>query len=466
MMPRARLSLAARRPVVVLALILVAAVVLRGALAPLYAHLPNGYLDEGFWKYWMQRIHDHGVLNIFRTSDTDYVGYHWVLWILSIAYAAIGGPYAQTTPTLHLLVKVPSILFDIALIVTVYAATRTLARQSRAESAAQASGVAAAAVLAFHPVVVYDSAVWAQVDAAVAAAMVGSILLVATGRPATGWAVWTLGFLIKPHPIIVVPVLCALTLRRSGAGALWRCSASVIGVAAVVLGPWLLHGDAANIATTYKALFDANYERLSASAWNLWWFPDVAVRPGPDDAMFSAIPMLTYRHAGLALSAAAGALATVYVWRRPTLRDGLLAASYLALAFYVLPVSTHERYMYPLVALLLPVAMLERRWLWLYAIASTTLFLNMIVAAPPIESLSGRWLESPFSLAIAGVNVVMFAWFTAVLASDLISERRIGERHALRAPGRRTTGATTPLSAPTDSPHGGAASGLPSRLQN
>ena len=462
MMSLPRVSFAARRPIAALALILLVAVAVRIALAPLYAYLPNGYLDEGFWKYWMQRIHEHGVLNIFRTSDTDYIGYHWVLWLLSMAYAAIGGPYTQTTPSLHLLVKVPSIVFDLALIVAVYAATLTLARQSRLESAARTAALAAAAVVAFHPVVLYDSAVWAQLDGAVTAAMLASVLLVATGRPGTGWAVWMLGFLIKPHPVIIVPVLLVLTVRRHGVRALVRSALAVAGVAAIVLGPWLLHGDAANIATTYKALFDANYERLSASAWNLWWFRDVAAHPGPDEAMFGAAPMLTYRHVGLALSAAAGALATVYVWRRPTLRDGLLTASYLALAFYVLPVSTHERYMYPLVALLLPIAALEPRWRWPYAIASTTLFLNMVVAAPPVASLSGRWIESPFSLAVAAVNVALFAWFTGVLVRPLIGQR--SAETPARAERQERWG--EPLAPVPAGEPDAVASGLPSRLQN
>src|SRR5260370_468622 len=47
----------------------------------------------------------------------------------------------------------------------------------------------AAAVIAFQPAVLYDSAVWAQTDAAVTVAMVASILLVACRRPALGWAV-------------------------------------------------------------------------------------------------------------------------------------------------------------------------------------------------------------------------------------------------------------------------------------
>jgi dolichyl-phosphate-mannose-protein mannosyltransferase len=398
-----------------LGVLLAGALAVRIALTPLYAYLPNGYLDEGFWKDWMLAIHRHGVLNIFRNSDTDYVGYHWVLWALASVYALIGGSYTPTSPSLHVLVKTPSIIFDVALIITVYAATAALARQEgryRGERLA----LAAAAVIAFQPAVLYDSAVWAQTDAAVTVAMLLSMLPVANGAPTIGWGVWTIGFLIKPHPIIVVPILLALTLRRGGPTALVRGMVAVGAIGAIVLGPWLVHGDAANIATTYKALFDANYERLSASAWNLWWFRDVAAHPPPDTAVTAAVPLMTYRAIGVALTAMSGVLATTLVWRLPTLRSALVGGAYLAFAFYILPVSTHERYLYPFLALLLPVVVMERRWLWLYAPGSITLFLNMAVVAPPIRAFSGRWVESPFSLAIAAVNVVLFGAFTVVMS--------------------------------------------------
>lgn len=70
---------------------------------------------------------------------------------------------------------------------------------------------------------------------------------------------------------------------------------------------------------------------------------------------------------------------------------------------------------------------MERRWLWLYGPASVTLFLNMTVVAPPIRAFSGRWVESPFSLAIAAVNVVMFAGFTVVM-SILLRNSLMGAR--------------------------------------
>ena len=108
--------------------ILAGALALRLALAPAYARLPDGYLDEWFWTSWMFAIHDHGVLNVFRTTEANYVGYQWVLWMLSLAYESIGGAYRAGDVKLHLLVKAPSILADLALVVVAYHATATLAR--------------------------------------------------------------------------------------------------------------------------------------------------------------------------------------------------------------------------------------------------------------------------------------------------------------------------------------------------
>ena len=184
-----------------LLLLIVAAVVLRLALTPLYANLPDGLLDEGFWMHWMDRIHQHGVLNIFRESDTDYVGYHWVLWLLDLGYSPFGTRYDAHSPGLHFLVKVPPIIFDVVLIVTVYYTTKTLVDREPAAQRDEPSWLPliAAGVIAFQPGVVYDSAVWAQTDAAIAAAMLGALLLVhrdahAAAVGAVGAVVGAVGF--------------------------------------------------------------------------------------------------------------------------------------------------------------------------------------------------------------------------------------------------------------------------------
>lgn len=396
---------------------------LRLALTPLYAYLPNGLLDEGFWKHWMEYIHRDGFLNIFRSTDTDYVGYHWVLWALALIYDVIGGPYTQTTPSLHILVKMPSIAFDVVLILVVYKATAMLVREAGADGVLARLPLVAAAVIAFQPAVVYDSAVWAQTDSAITAAMLGAILLAHAARPAQAGASYALGLAVKPHPVIVGPLLLLALLRSGGVRAAVLAAAGVVVVTAMVLGPWIAHGDLGRIIDVYEVLFTKERARLSELAWNFWWILDYRgdPRPGSDVA---SLPFVTYTGLGLALSATAAALAFAYAAARRGLHGMLIAAAYQAFAFHALPISSHERYLYPFLAFLLPVAVLDRRWLWLYVPVSTTFFLNLIVVAPPVREFMDRWVYSLFGVYVAGVNTALFAAFTAVLVAGVTSRLR------------------------------------------
>lgn len=422
------------------------AIVIRLALSPLYAYLPNNSLDEFAWARWMNAIDQFGVLNVFQHANTDYVGYHWVLKLLSIVNGWIGGSYVEKPlqsgawypldTRLHLLLKVPPLIFDVALVVAVYAATSALGRNQAALRDAPVSGVsgrgvalAAAAGIAFHPAVVYESAVWAQVDAAITAAMIGAVVLVSARRPGWGWTLWGLGFLVKPQPFIILPVLAVLTVNRSGWRGLGRGMACAAAVVAFVLLPWVLHGDLNRIVDIYRIQFESQQyaDRLSQAAWNVWWFFDVGGHPKPGDAIVSFLPFLTFKLTGLMLSLGAALLAFIYVLRRPTLKYSLIACAFMAFALYMLPTGTHERYLYPFLGLLLPVVFVDRKWLWLYVPASLTFFLNLLFVAPPVHAYSGRWEDSPFSLVVASVNVCLFAGFSVALARGVDWRALIGE---------------------------------------
>ncbi len=390
--------------------LLVAALAVRLPLLRLWAYQAEGFTDEGFWKNWMVAIHQHGLLNIFRTTDTDYVGYHYVLWLLTRINGIIGGSWDYSDFRLRVLVKAPPVLFDLGLIVAVYVVSRALFEELRLPRAGLLA-LGAAAVIAVQPAVLYDSAVWAQTDSAVTLAMLLALFFVVRGQTKLGFGLWAVGFLIKPHPIIILPLLLYLTWKR-GSRALWSGAATVAVVWAVGLGPWLLHGDLLNILRVYRGLFEADYSRLSASAWNLWWFFDLSLHPHPDQGI---LPFVTYRTVGLVLTACAGSLALLYLHARSNLRGALVAAAYLSFAFYMLPISTHDRYLYPFFAFMLPVAIAEARWRALYALASITFFFNLAVVAPPIADFAGRWTGSPFTIGVAALNCLLFGLFSVAL---------------------------------------------------
>jgi dolichyl-phosphate-mannose-protein mannosyltransferase len=409
-----------------LALIMLAALLLRVILTPLYAYQPNGGFDEEAWKRWMEAISQHGVLDVFTTSDANYTGYIWVLAALSVIYRWMGGPYTNTSPGLHVLVKAPPIVFDLILIAVVYVAIFAVARALRDEGGDPAApkrtqrlALAATAVVALHPAVVYDSAVWAQTDAGISAAMLGAIILCVSGRTGWGGTVWALGFLIKPQPIVIAPLLALIVLRRRS----WRdtlaAAACISGTAAIVLGPWFAHGAGGEVLRVYRWNFKEHLPQLSPSAWNVWWIWEaVAGRSAPDDRVIAALP-LTYRHVGSLFGLIAAAFSLWYANARPTLRGALLAGAYVAFSFYVLPVSTRERYGYPALLLLLPLVILTGRPLLLWLAMSATIFANMVAQAPPAAALRGTELiESPLGIALSFVNILLLAAFTVMLFLD------------------------------------------------
>jgi Gpi18-like mannosyltransferase len=416
--------------------LLALALIIRVMLTPFSAYWGKDGTDEIFWKDWMLAIHQHGLLNIFRSTNTDYVGYQYVLWLLSLINDAIGGVYGNEALGLHLLVKVPPILFDLGLIIAVYAVSRSLFEELRLQQAG-ALALGAAAVIALQPAVLYDSAVWSQTDSAITLAMLLALFFVVRGRTKLGFGIWAAGFLIKPHPIIILPLLLYLAWRQSPR-VLKQGLATVAVVWLVGLGPWLLHGDAGNVLRVYSYLFNADYGGLTASAWNLWWLFDQTLHPQPGQAAFGFV---TYRMLGFLLSASAGFLALFYLHARPNLRGALVAAAYLAFAFYLLPVSTHERYLYPFLVFMLPAAVVDKRWRLLYIAASATFFLNLVVVAPPVYGLfPARWVGSPFTMTVAALNCALFALFTlAVLPVAFPSMRALLQRSSRGARGMAST---------------------------
>ena len=226
----------------------------------------------------------------------------------------------------------------------------------------------------------------------------------------------------KPQPVIFAPIVGVLIWRASGVRGIARGAATAAFVMVLPVLPWLLTGDASRLVHVYRTLFSngGKIAALTQNAWNLWWFIPFDRVPETTDVMVRAAGIaVTYQRFSLGLSALAALFATVYAWRFPDVRGGLVAAGYLAAAFYVLPVSTHQRYMYPLVPLLAQVLLVEPRLRWVYAALSAALFTNMLFVAPPIASWSGRWDDALFTHYVAAVSVLVFAVYSWMLVSDL-----------------------------------------------
>jgi hypothetical protein len=449
------------RTIAVGALALMATCMLMAVRLPFFpyaAQLRPGQADATLFKVWAYQSWSGGFADIFRNSDTNYVGYHYLLWPVAALYGRLNPDFELATMTLHYLIKAPPVVFDLLTAALVFAVARWLLMTSPAAvpgpvrrwrwlralglRGEDALAAAAAALFAFHPAVIYDSAVWAQTDSIITFFELAAIFALARGRLIAAGALFAIGFVMKPQPIVILPALAAYTWWRHGwRGTMAGVAGSVSGLA-LLLGFFLLHGDGPRLVAIYRSLFTPSDEYLSLAAWNVWWFSDVGSGATPAYPVL-AVGGATLRvaHLALLLTGATTFIALAYLRRRTDATGLMVTGAYLVFVFYMLPLSTHERYLYPLFGLLAPVVVVERRWLPLYAFLTPIFALNLFAAAPTDPDLVETLLVSRLALAMTALNVLAFAAVTGALAWSAIEpaavRARAGRRR--RPPALRST---------------------------
>lgn len=395
-----------------------------------------GHGDAILWEVWSRAIYEHGFINVFRTADTNYVGYHYVLWPTSVIYGWISPEYELWTAPIRILIKIPPFVCDLAIAGIIFSIARSLLPATVAGARRDLIAAAAALAYALAPASVYDSMWWSQIDSVVTLCMLASVLLLARGHVAAAWTVLLVGFLLKPQPIVLAPVLAPYTLLKFGPAALVRgaLAAGVTGL--LILAPFLLHGDARLLGETFHRQFEQFPLDLSQGAWNGWSILDVRGDPHPRDALFSAAGYdVSYFLLSLSLASLATLIAVAYLWRQRDLAGLLTACAAMVFAFYMLPTSTHERYLYPLFAFAAPLLVRAPRFIPAYVALAATFFLNLLAINPPNADTFWQWDRTPFAVGVASANVAMYLAFVAwMLATSLELPRiRVG------APARATT---------------------------
>ena len=404
-----------RLTLLAIALLLVLAAAVR---MPFWLATTDNEGDPLLWQVWSRAIHRQGLINIFRSTDTNYVGYHYVLWPLSAVYARISPDYDLGTASLRILLKIPAFACDLALAPLIFFVAREMARDAAPRRRVLLSALAAAAFV-LAPATVYDSMWWGQIDSVAAVFMLASVALLARGRVGAAWAVWALGFLVKPQPIVILPVLAAATYWTLGPRSLVRGAAVAAGTAVVVLSPFLIHGDGRTIARIYRDFSEQWPLDLSLGAWNGWSILDVGGDPHPSDVLFRFGGLgVTYARLSLVLSGAATLAVLAYLRRNLDLAGVLAASSAMVFTFFMLPTSTHERYLYPMFALAAPLLVRMPRLAPVYALLAAGFFVNLVGVNPPRGGDAWQWQGTWIELAIASANLAVYVVMLGLLLWD------------------------------------------------
>ena len=310
---------------------------------------------------WAENMARYGPWNFYEHDRADYQALLYVYWPLGVLFDG---------DALVRAVKGLSIPFDMALGVLLYFVALRFTRSPRA--------LLAPALYLLNPAVLLAGPVWGQVDAASALAYLAALLAVAAGwYPAAG-ALAVLAMLTKPQAGLValpVAVVAFLRGRRRAAGTaspLVRVAVGALVAYVVVAGPLRL--DPSRFVERVMTV-GALKPSTSLNAPNLWgMLVGYAV---PDGPLFwvGAILLLI----GLVV-------ALLPLRRRQDLSTILTVGLFVVFAFYFLPTRVHERYLFPAMALLAPMAAANWRvfggYLFMTAGFALTILYALVTTTP------------------------------------------------------------------------------------
>ncbi|HJR51003.1 MAG TPA: hypothetical protein VJ794_07850, partial [Gemmatimonadales bacterium] len=271
----------------------------------------------------------------------------------------------------------------------------------------------------FNPAVILAGPVWGQIDAAGTLPMLGALLAAAHRRLGLAAGLAVVAGLVKPQfGLVLLPVLVlagiAVRRERSLWPAAWAMAGMVVGYL-LIAGPLLLspieHAGAVAGVTEIR-------QEASVHAPNLW-----ALLFGYEraDTGFGGI--------GLALLVLGLAAAQVPLrWGRD-LRTLLVVGVFVCFAFYFLPTRVHERYLFPVMAVLAPLAAVSWSVLAGYlalAAAFTLSLLYALVDTTPF-TLPQAWEEVLVTreMVIALSIVMILAALTLVIQLAAGAGRRL-----------------------------------------
>lgn len=353
-----------RRCRAAVAVLLVASVLLHGALLP-----TTGWEEDLHWfGAWMRAAIEHGVAHVGDTVWCDYPpGYLYLLKGVGLLWMAITGAAlpADDTLVLRVLLKLIPTAADVGAAWVLY---RIASGRFAPPRARRAQALVVLAAYAFNPAVLFNTAVWGQCDSVVAFLLLVATWAICSCYFATGFAIATAAVLVKLQAVVVLPALLLATIRLGGASAFFAACSGAGGCALLLALPFFTADRVAVLMTTILGA-SGRYPFISMNAHNVWWVVGGPRSASISDAVRVGSSVLTYRSFGLIMVGTAIGAVLWRLWRdlyrakRHPFPALVEACALSIVAFYLFPTEMHERYIVPAIVFL-AAACIWTPWAW------------------------------------------------------------------------------------------------------
>ena len=336
---------------------------------------------------WAANMATFGPWNFYEHDGALYPALLYAYWPLGVFLH--GADLARA-------IKGVSIPFDLAVGVVLYLAARRLVGPAKA--------LIAPALYLFNPAVLLAGPVWGQVDAAGTLAFLVALLALTSGRFGLAGASAMVALLIKPQfGLVLLPVVVLAFIRGRTARTREPLVRTAVGAAIAYLVIALpLRLDP--ISFLARVLDAGGLKPMSsANAANIWGlFIGYKV---PDGGLF---------YLGGVLLLLGLATAMLPLRRRQDLQIILAVGLFVIFAMYFLPTRVHERYLFPAMAVLAPLAAASWRVLVAYLLLAAGFAASMLYALVDTTTFrAGPWLDSLLTNPVARIWISLTLIATA-----------------------------------------------------
>jgi len=385
----------------------------------------------------------HAMMNgpaAFYTSGmfADYPpGYMYILWLLTAVAKLLGLTYGSAGYVL--LFKLPATAADLLMAYFLY-------RIAKKQGISRRFSLLLAAIVALNPVGAYISGAWGQIDSILGLGMVIVCWLLLNERRILAGAVYGLVILLKPQALMLGPIL-AIAYIADIPGAQWknrlvRTVLAVLSAFAVIFlfalpfqadqgWDWLLEKYFSTIGSYAYASIEAfNFFALFGGNWK---------------AVSSPFLGLTYQIWGTVFIVLSVAFAAVLYLKSFRKHSGALylSAAVMLASIYTFGHYMHERYLFPVLFLLLMAYVMERdrRILSGVCALSVPLLLNVLCAMYIVDHQTARGTLYDAITAVGSfLAVAACCWLIYTAASLLLgnhAEKPLRAERPVRAETKR-----------------------------
>jgi len=320
------------------------------------------------------------------------------------------GSITALTPFFTLLLKLPSIVADIATAFLIY----KLAKKYLAVE----MSLLLAAFYTFNPAVLINSTIWGQVDSFFTLIIVAALVVLTEKKIDLATVLFTAAILMKPQGIIFLPVLFFELIRLKTLRSWLKVLIPGIVTALVLVLPFSLNTNGLWIFKLYASTL-GEYPYASVNAFN---FFSLLGANFTKDA--STLLVFSYHSWGLI----AIVLITVFSWFLFIKGNSRIYASAVALLLIdgVFTVSSrmHERYLFPAVALsiLAFIYLRDKRLLLLAVGYSVTSYINTHFVLFETQSGINSVAYGPILIVTSLFNVFLLIYLIRVLYDLVMRE--------------------------------------------